>query len=950
MDRSRHFTPVCAALTLLLMFISTLSQAMVQKSPNDNREYLGFTLGNKMKVLVISDPQTAKAAASLDVDVGSAANPEGREGLAHFLEHMLFLGTEKYPEAGEYQAFISSGGGSHNAYTAYENTNYFFDIRADLLGDALDRFSQFFVSPLFTAKYVDRERHAVFSEYQSKLRDDGRRIFEATKQAINPEHSFSRFSVGSLDTLADRPEASVRDDLLAFYKQYYSANLMTLVVLGKEPVEELKKMVESRFNAVPNSDAVAFTETAPLVAPEQLPAQLNIRSVKDVRNLTLTFAMDPVREHWRKKPLYFIASQLGYEGKGSLLADLKARGWATGLGAYTSNDLENAAALTIDVSLTPEGMKHQREIVQLFFHTVDLLKQEGVRESLYNEERQQLQTRFQFADKAEPIHYVGQLARTMQERPLENVINSRYMLEQFDADLIQSYLAQITTDNMLVTVISNDQQTDRQGPNFKVDYSLRGLNPTELAQLTAAAPENQLAVRNQNPFIAQDLAVKPLRDKSDKPEVILRREGVTLWHQQDPEFHTPKSDFYFTILSDKANLNPRSAVLTALYTRMVQDQLNETLYDASMAGLSTRIYPHMRGVSVRISGYSDKQDLLLKEVVKALSQPTLDDQRFDLIKQAYREQLANTRKDKPFNQTISEIMQLLLPQWSPGEKEQALAGLTVEELKEFVPQLLNETELRLLAHGNLLQEDAVALTQTVEKRLFNDHGHRSLAATPVVKLRKDSHLVQTLNVDHNDSAISVYFQGENSDLKTRAQFALLSEMVASPFYTRLRTEEQLGYVVFGTPLPLRKAPGMALVVQSPVANPVKLEDHIDRFLQEMQQNLVEMKPEQLDRYKQSLISRILKRENSLSERSNRYWAEIDRDGKDFNSREELAEAVASLDLNDLVNCYQGMSSRRLTVRSFGQKHLANVGLQEIAKKCDVEIDALKANNEFMPGA
>ena len=79
-----------------------------------------------MKVMVISDPNTAKAAASLDVAVGSNANPEGREGLAHFLEHMLFLGTEKYPEAGDYQAFISSHGGNHNAYTAYENTNYFF--------------------------------------------------------------------------------------------------------------------------------------------------------------------------------------------------------------------------------------------------------------------------------------------------------------------------------------------------------------------------------------------------------------------------------------------------------------------------------------------------------------------------------------------------------------------------------------------------------------------------------------------------------------------------------------------------------------------------------------------------------------------------------------------------------------------------------------------------------
>ena len=185
-----------------------------------------------MKVLVISDPATDKAAASLDLNVGTNANPKDRQGLAHFLEHMLFLGTGKYPEAGSYQAFISQNGGNHNAYTAYENTNYFFDVRADQLEPALDRFAQFFIDPLFTEEYVDRERHAVHSEYQSKLRDDGRRSFSATKQVMNPAHQYSQFAVGSLETLSNN-NGDLRQDLIKFYNRHYSANLMTLVILGK---------------------------------------------------------------------------------------------------------------------------------------------------------------------------------------------------------------------------------------------------------------------------------------------------------------------------------------------------------------------------------------------------------------------------------------------------------------------------------------------------------------------------------------------------------------------------------------------------------------------------------------------------------------------------------------------------------------------------------------------
>ena len=198
------------------------------KSPTDARDYLAFELENQLQVLVISDPDADKAAASLSVAVGSGSDPKEREGLAHFLEHMLFLGTEKYPEAGAYQRFISEHGGSHNAYTAFDETNYFFDVNVSDLAPALDQFAQFFIAPLFNAEYVGREKHAVHSEYQAKIKDDSRLQYDVLKAVSNPDHPFAQFSVGSLETLADREKQPVRDDLLAFYQQHYSANLMSL--------------------------------------------------------------------------------------------------------------------------------------------------------------------------------------------------------------------------------------------------------------------------------------------------------------------------------------------------------------------------------------------------------------------------------------------------------------------------------------------------------------------------------------------------------------------------------------------------------------------------------------------------------------------------------------------------------------------------------------------------
>ena len=148
----------------------------VTKPALDDRRYRGLELSNGLKAMLISDPTTDKSSASMDVGVGYLADPWELQGLAHFCEHMLFLGTAEYPEENGYQKFLQDHGGYSNAYTSSENTNYYFDVSTDGLEEALERFSRFFVSPLFSLDGVAREVNAVHSEHEKNLRSDSWRM------------------------------------------------------------------------------------------------------------------------------------------------------------------------------------------------------------------------------------------------------------------------------------------------------------------------------------------------------------------------------------------------------------------------------------------------------------------------------------------------------------------------------------------------------------------------------------------------------------------------------------------------------------------------------------------------------------------------------------------------------------------------------------------------------
>ena len=140
---------------------------------------------------------------------------------------------------------MASAGGSNNAYTAAEDTCYYFDGRAGELEGALRRFSQFFQTPLFTESATAREVNAINSEHEKNLQADFWRQDQLIKLRADPAHPYAKFGTGNAESLRGG-DSSARAALLGFHERYYQAPQMSLVLIGPQKLDELQKVRYAR--------------------------------------------------------------------------------------------------------------------------------------------------------------------------------------------------------------------------------------------------------------------------------------------------------------------------------------------------------------------------------------------------------------------------------------------------------------------------------------------------------------------------------------------------------------------------------------------------------------------------------------------------------------------------------------------------------------------------------
>ncbi|KZX75100.1 hypothetical protein A3715_02365 [Oleiphilus sp. HI0009] len=894
--------------TLFLLALSATSSAIelnfdIEKSPNDKREYTSFTLENKLDVLIISDKEADKGAASLDIKVGSSHDPIEFPGLAHFLEHMLFLGTHKYPEPDAYQKFISEHGGGHNAYTSLEHTNYFFDVSAEYLEPALDRFSQQFTAPLFNADYVQREVNAVHSEYSSKIQDDGRRYLESFKAILNSDHPYKKFAVGNLETLVDKPDITLREALLEFYDMQYSANRMKLTVLGKEDLETLSSWVEEKFSSIANKNLPEHKTTTPFFSGGFLPAKIQVKSIKDTRSISLSFPVPTSRPYINTQPLGYIANLIGHEGKGSLLSSLKKKQLVDTLSAGPQFDTDNQGMFIISMSLTEKGLKQQDEVINAVFAYINLLKQHDLNEMYFTEQKQLSEIAFKFQEKVPALSYVRSLSSALHEFSAQDILSAPYKLNKFDKELISDYLHLLTSDNLLVSVKAKDLETDQETQWFKAPYSVKSLSVSLVNQLKKAEASKDLALPEPNNFIPSNTELSKA-ENNPIPVLLSAPKGMELWHATDTEFGTPKSTFFVSIRSPHAVDTVEHLVMTQLLVSMLTDKLVEFSYPAYLAGLSYDLYKHLRGVTLKIAGYNDKQDVLLETILKKIKHSELRDERFENIKERLKRSLENEKQRKPFQQAITAIQDdILSPSWNSEEKLVALEKISIEQLREFKNLFFSTVDTAVLSNGNVEQDKTEKMAKLVEKHILEPAKIQSVERASVLNLEGEEDWAKALDIDHPDSSMVFYMQGETKSYSERALYSLMSQAIGNDYYAQLRTEKQLGYIVFATPYPLLEVPGIAFIVQSPSASTDQLFNETRTFLNAQVDRINSLSEEEFARYKKAVISRLEEKETNIGQRSNRYWSEIDKKAAKFDSKEQMIDAIEAITIDNFRSFY-----------------------------------------------
>jgi insulysin len=888
----------CSSLSLLGKPVSN----QIVTSPNDSRQYRHITLANQLDVLLISDPSSDKAAASLDVYIGSYQNPQDRAGLVHFLEHMLFLGTSKYPDPGEYQRFISEHGGSHNAGTGLEHTNYFFDIDAAYLEPALDRFAQFFSSPNFDAKYVDRERNAVESEYRLKIKDDGRRLQDVLQEQVNPKHPLSKFTVGNLETLANWENRPVRDELLAIYKRYYSANIMKLVVLGSESLDELQAIVEPRFAVVENSDVVVDVHSAPLFEPERLPMMISAVPLQNSRELSLSFPMPKMLPHWQKKPASYLAALIGHEGEGSLLDVLKKRGWAEALSAGVPLEDRGSALFSVNISITPKGLENQQQIAEMFFAWVALIREQGIESWRYSERAQLSNIAFRFQEKQNPVSYVSSLSSMMQSYPVNDVLQANFVMTDFDAELVAEIGALLTPDNLILQVTAPEVQADQISLMYQTPYAVADIPTDQLDKWRAPQAFAELSLPPNNPYIPSDLEL--LAETREIPQLLIQSEGITAWHFPDTRFGVPKAHIIAAFETTTMD-SPEMAAAVQLYLAYIEDLLGASIYPAREAGLDFSLRPTTKGFSLVIGGYSDRQLALLEDILGALENPQWEQARFDRIQQTMFRELNNFRREYPFRQVVASLYSMIKGQWTALQKASAVNQLTMPELAGMVEGLSANLQLKVLISGNHSQQSAEAVVASLSSWTELKALQPSQSVVKLLPVSQKAYSAQ-IPVDHNDAALMLYVQGRNDSLRERAHMLLIGEMLSAPFYTSLRTEKQLGYVVAAFANNHIRVPGLALLAQSSSVDEDALRSEFEQFLKTYVDEVRGLDQADLNRYKTSVLSNLQETPKNLAELNSRFMESVGLGYTDFDFRDQLAEEVSKVTMTSLNNAYRAV--------------------------------------------
>ncbi|KAM4724091.1 nardilysin-like isoform 1-T3 [Anableps anableps] len=904
-----------------------------------------------------------QSAAALCVGVGSFSDPNDLPGLAHFLEHMVFMGSKKYPSENGFDVFLKKHGGSDNASTDCERTVFQFEVQRKSFKEALDRWAQFFICPLMIQDAIDREVEAVDSEYQLAKPSDSHRKEMLFGSLAKPGHPMGKFCWGNAETLKKEPKRkkiNVYKRLCAFWKKHYSAHYMTLAVQSKEKLDTLEEWVREIFSKVPNN-GLPKPDFSALLDPFDTPAFCKLYRVVPVRKvhaLNITWALPPQEKNYRVKPLHYISWLVGHEGTGSILSVLRKKCWALALfggNSETGFDQNTTYSIfSISITLTDEGFQNFYEVTHLVFQYLKMLQNLGPQQRIYEEIQRIEANEFHYQEQIDPIEYVEDICENMQLFPKEDFLTGDQLMFEYNPEVIGAALSLLTPEkaNLMLLSPEHEGQCPLREKWFGTQYSVEDIQQSWMERWSGNMELNSdLHLPAENKFIATDFTLKPSDcPDTDFPVQIADNDKGCLWYKKDNKFKIPKAYIRFHLISPIIQQSAKNIVLFELMVNILGHNLAEPAYEAEVAQLDYKLVAGEHGLIIKVKGFNHKLPLLFHLIVDNLADFSASDDVFSM----FSEQLKKTYFNiliKP--EKLGKDVRLLIlehSRWSMVEKYQALmAGFTSEELMEFSRSFRAELYAEGLVQGNLSSAESVQFLQYVTDKLQSSKLPAEVPVTfRVVELPPKHHIckVKSLNKGDANSEVTVYYQSGPKALREHTLMELLVMHMEEPCFDFLRTKETLGYHVYPTCRNTSGVLGFSVTVETQATkfNSELVELKIEEFLASYREKLSALTEEAFKTQVTALVKLKECEDMHLGEEVDRNWTEVVTQQYVFNRLKKEIDCLKQMSRDDLISWFQehwGPTSRKLSVHvvGFGAEENDEEGENKHQEgKADVEED------------
>ncbi|HEY0289097.1 MAG TPA: pyrroloquinoline quinone biosynthesis protein PqqF [Pseudomonas sp.] len=334
-------------------------------------------LPNGLQVSLCHARRLKRCAAALRVSAGSHDVAPQWPGLAHFLEHLFFLGTERFPAEQNLMAFVQRHGGQINASTRERTTDFFFELAQPVFADGLERLCDMLAHPRMAFEDQLREREVLHAEFIAWMRDDAARNQMKLLEPVSAAHPSRWFHAGNRYSLPV-PRPTFQQALQDFYRRFYQAGQMTLSLAGPQSLDELKALAERLGGTFPKGEKVEQTAPPPL-RDEVQKDQTNI----DSRRMHLMFACEDLPDG-AEEAVAFFCFWLGNAQPGGLLSELKERSLIESLKAQVLYQFQGQVLIDIEIALEASLLtkasaqspppNQQTLITQLFFNWLNFFK------------------------------------------------------------------------------------------------------------------------------------------------------------------------------------------------------------------------------------------------------------------------------------------------------------------------------------------------------------------------------------------------------------------------------------------------------------------------------------------------------------------------------------------------------------------------------------------------